>query len=350
MTTTLPARVEDYTALQAQASLNDTEKKVFKELDVHIKSRTKDNIMWYWDLGVRMTKIHNDARTTEGVYGKQLLLRLAVALGYKTDRQLRTAMDVVEAWGTKKAFTEFVKMRGEADNILQWTHIVYLAHIRDEDVRTQLAASTLNECWTAEELWAKVKQLANRTPRGTSGGPSLKIPNTAKACLTHVVSQADKFVSNAKTAWTGDAFDLNKAIKGMPADKLDDAFLEALRKAQRAIVALRTQATELEGTLNAAAADVLARRLEQERLTDNMGDDDEDDDIDDEEADDDDIDDEDDDIDDEADDDEDEDVAVDPEVATPGNPASVSIGKQRNKAARDKRAMAKVRKRKHSAV
>lgn len=266
MTQTLPAKVENYTALQAQASFTDAEKKAFRELENYIRTRTKDNILWYWDLGLKVKAVYDEAKKEGELYNKQVLLRLAKGLGFKTDRQLRNAMDVCRVWGTKKAFGEYLKMKGEAGNILSWSHIVYLSGIADADVRMQLAATSLDQCWTAEELWTKVKDIANRKPRGAGTRATTKVPTSARACLTHLLSQAQKFTYNVDNAWTGDAFSLRESVKDIPADKLDEKFVTALDKAQDEIVKMRLRAEQMEEMLNAVKADVQQRRDEQERL------------------------------------------------------------------------------------
>jgi len=266
--TTLPAKVEEYTALQAQSSFTKAETTAFKELDSYIKKYVKENILWYWELGQRVAKIYKAAKKNKDVYGTRLLLRLAKGLGYKTDRQLHNAMDVVDRFGTKAAFTKYLKMRGEAGNMLQWSHLVYLANVGDLDIRMQLAASSLEQCWTAEELWSKVKELCAREPRGSGRPPSIKIPGTARACLTHVQSQAAKFVSNCDHAWTGDAFDLIATVKDIPADKLNDTLLSAVLETRERIVELRARADQMDRVLSDTRVSIEARMAKQAALAD----------------------------------------------------------------------------------
>lgn len=277
MATTLPARVEEYTALQAQSTFTDAEKAAFKELYDYISTHTKDNIQWYWELGQKVAKIHKEAQAKKELYGKKVLLRQAIALGFKTDRQLHNAMAVCKAFGTKKAFNEYIKLRGEAGNMLQWSHIVYLAGVGDEDMRMQLAAATLEQAWTAEELWSKVKALCERRSRGTRS-PKTKVPTSARGCLTHVRSQASKFNFNFDNAWTGDAFDLRQTVKDTPADKLNEKFLESVQATRQEVSALQAKATELSNILSLTEADIQARIEAQQALEAQLAEEEEDED------------------------------------------------------------------------
>lgn len=265
MPTTLPAKVEEYTALQAQSTFTDAEQAAFKELRDYISQHTKDTIWWYWDLGQKVAKIYKDAQSKKELYGNKVLFRLALGLSFRTDRQLRNAMDVCASFGTKKAFTEYVKLEGEAGNRLSWSHIVYLAGVGDTDLRMQLAAASLEQTWTAEELWAKVKELCERRSRGTRT-PVTKVPTSARGCLTHVQSQASKFVYNHDNAWTGDAFDLDASIKEIPADKLSDKLLAAVREAKLQVTKLQARATTMANLLSSTEANIVVRMEAQAEL------------------------------------------------------------------------------------
>jgi len=265
MSTTLPAKIEDYTPLQAQSTYTDAEKAAFKELHTYIQQRTKDSSLWYWDLGQKVAAVHRKAASKKELYGNKVLTRLAVGLGFKTDAQLRNSMNVCKAFGTKKAFTEYIKMQGEAGNMLSWSHLVYLAGVGDLDTRMQLAAACLEQAWTAEELWAKVRDLCERTKRGTNK-PKVKVPQSARGCLTHVQSQAMKFNTNYDDAWTGDNFDLHKTIHEIPADKLNDKLLTAVRETKEQVVGMQTRAAAMAQVLAGTEADIEARMAAQAEM------------------------------------------------------------------------------------
>jgi len=265
MVTTLPANVEDYTPLQAQSTYSDAEKAAFGELQKYISEHTNVNIWWFWDLGQKVARIRRDAKSQQALYGKKVLFRLAKGLGHNNDRQLYNAMNVVTQFGSKKAFTEYVKLRGEAGNQLSWSHIVYLSGVGDTDLRMQLAAASLEQTWSAEELWRKVKELCDRKARGTRV-PDIKIPNSAQGCLTHVSSQAEKYVYNHDKAWTGDAFDLAATVKDIPADKLSIKLLDAVRETKKRVDGMQTRAATMVQILSDIEVDISARMDAQVRL------------------------------------------------------------------------------------
>jgi len=259
-TKNLPARVEEYTALQAQSTFTKSEQTAFNELSTYINQHTKENLWWYWDLGSKVAKIHKDAQKDQRLYGVRLLPRLAAGLGYKTDRQLRNAMAVVDLFQTKKAFQQYLKLQGESGNMLQWSHMVYLAKISDDKMRMQLAANTLEQCWTSEELWARVKALSTGKARGAGRPPKTKIPSTARGCLTHIGTQAQKFVDNHDKAWTGDAFDIAEKVKEIPADKLTDDLLSQVTGTREQLLAMASRANDYADVLLATSSNI-ERRL-----------------------------------------------------------------------------------------
>lgn len=262
MAAKLPANVLEYTALQAQASFTEAEKKAFKQLSGTISKHEKETLWWYWDLGQLVKGLYEESKAQAKFYGKNFLERQAKALGYSTDRVLRNAMDVVTQFGTKKAFGEYAKMQGEAGNSLGWTHMVYLAGVADDEIRGQLAAATLEQCWTAEMLWDKIRSMFTKKKRGKNT-PKAKIPTSIKGCLSNVVSMATKFVHNVDNAWTGDAFDIAKQVADLPADRLSDDFVETVHEAYLQLEALLDRTAILKKVLKQAEVDIDAKRASQ---------------------------------------------------------------------------------------
>jgi len=358
--TTLPAKVEEYTALQAQSTFTKAEEKAFKELNEYITKRAKDDIWWYWELGQKVKKIYEDAKDREDIYGKRVLLRMAKALGYKTDQQLRNTMTVVETFKTKKEFNKLVRLKGEAQNTLNWSHLVYLAQIGDDKLRNQLAASTLEQSWNAKDLWDRVKELANRKKRGSGAKVKTKIPASPVGMFSHVRSQANKFVQNFEEAWTGDVYDICGEVASIPADKLNDKLVQAVADTRAKLVSMQECAASLEEQLMQVEEDIEARRkaqaeAEEEAAAAEAAEEDYEDDIDEGEDDDDDFDPNDDvyaedeaeDAEEEEDDEVEEDSAQDEEDWE--EEETVNLGKQRNAQRRAKSAAEREKKKKREA-
>jgi len=224
--------------MQAQESLNAEEKKDFKALHKYISAHTKESLHWYWELGVRAKAMYDKSKEETGVYGRKTMQRIAISLNYSTDRPLRNAVHVVEAFGTKKAFEAYIKLSGESGNILNWSHYVQLAHIGNTEERMQQAAATLEQCLTSEELTKRIQDLStNRKVRGIRTAKT-KVPTSAAGALTHMRTQAEKFIANYDKAWTGDAFDLEKAVTDLPADKVTGVLLEVVRLSREKIIEL----------------------------------------------------------------------------------------------------------------
>ena len=257
----LPARVEDMTALQAIASFNEYEQKIFKELSDIIKKHNKETLIWYWDLGVRIVAILEDTKKNKEHYGKDILGRISTGLGFKTAGPLYQAKHVVEALGTKKAFTEFTKLASEAGNVLTWGHIVMLAGIGDSAMRLEIAGQALEQGWTVATLGQQVAKLVDRKQRGIrKAKPKVNIPGSVKKCLQHVTAQAENFRNMIENSWTGDAFDIMAQIEDIPASNLNEALLREFEATTELIGDMIEKAGEMaEGF--ASAQEVIRRKL-----------------------------------------------------------------------------------------
>jgi hypothetical protein len=264
----LPAKIDDMTALQAISSFNEYESKVFKELSDIIRKHNKENLNWYWDLGVRLTGVQEDAKKNKDHYGKNILGRVSAALGFKTVGPLYQALRVVEAFGTKKAFTEYTKLAGEAGNVLTWGHICMLAGVGDPDVRLDLAAAALEKGWPVDTLGEQVAALVNRKQRGIrKAKPKVKIPTSVKKCLQHVTAQAEAFVYAVSSSWTGDAFDLKARVEDIPAGNLNDALLTELQAARKRVAEMVESACTMDDQLKLAEA-AIQRKLRAQAAAD----------------------------------------------------------------------------------
>jgi len=264
--TTLPAKVEQWTALQAQSSFTAAEKAAYKDLRTRVDKIEKDTIWWYWELGQKIKEIYKDAQGNKELYGANLLDRLGIALGFTNGRPLRESLAVVETFGTKKLFQTYVKLKGEAGNSLSWTHIKHLAKIGDDDRRMQLATAAVSKNQTADDLRQRVQEYCESKKRGSGRKPKTKIPTTARSMLTHVVSQSNKFIENVDKAWTGDAFSITDSVHEIPADKLDDNLISSLEKTKVALEDMRDRADVLIEQLMAAEEDAEERMSAQAEL------------------------------------------------------------------------------------
>ena len=271
----LPAKVDDMTSLQAISSFNEHETKIFKELSDIVRRHNKDTLDWYWSLGVKLDSISSDAKKNKANYGHNVLGRISVALGFRTSGPLYQAMRVVEAFGTKKAFTEYTKLQGEAGNTLSWGHICMLSGIGDASLRLELAATSLEQGWTVETLGEQVAKLCDRKQRGIrTAKPKTKIPANDKKCLLHVTSQAESFIYSVKTAWTGDAFSLKSRVDDIPASNLNAALLDDLKATRERLSEMVTSACEMDDELKVAEA-TIARKLKAQADADAAAEEDE---------------------------------------------------------------------------
>lgn len=264
----LPAKVTDMTALQAIASFTPQEQKVFKELQDIIRKHNKDTLVWYWDLGIRVQTIGEDARKNKEHYGNNVLGRMSQGLGFRSSGPLYQAQRVVEAFGTKKSFTEFTKLSGEAGNTLSWGHLVMLAGISDETMRMDVAATALEQGWTVDMLSQHVAKLCSRKARGIrKAAPKTKIPTSVKKCIVHVTTQAEAWIHAVKSSWTGDAFNIAAKVDDIPTSSLNDALVTELESTRKRIEEMIESAGTMDKELAKAMA-AIKRKLKAQAEAD----------------------------------------------------------------------------------
>ena len=261
----VPTKVSDMTATQAVQTFTDHEHKVFEDLQKYIKAHNRETLEWYWQLGQRLTLIRVEAKKDKEHYGSKLLERIGVALGYKSANPLYQAISVVEAFGTKKALSEYTKLAGEAGNVLTWGHIVMLSGISDVSVRLDLAATALEQCWSVETLGNQVRSMVDRKSRGVrTGKKKVKIPTSVKKCLHDVTAKADQFREWVESSWTGDAFDIKAQIEDTPASNLNDKLLEDFIAAQKQLADMIESAETMADELSGAEAAIRRKMAAQE--------------------------------------------------------------------------------------
>ena len=255
--TTLPAKIADMTAVQAKKTFTEQEEKFFRDLQAYIKAHNKENLTWYWELGVRMTNVRELAKKDKEHYGSKLLERLGAALGYSSHGPLYQAISVVEAFGTKKAFTEYTKLAGESGNVLTWGHIVMLSGISDTAIRLDLAATALEQCWTVQRLGDQVRGLVDRKARGIrTGNKKVKIPTSVKRCLQDVASKAEQFRDWVQSSWTGDAYDITARVEETPTSSLSEKLLDDFMTAQKQLADMIESAETMSDELSQGEATI----------------------------------------------------------------------------------------------
>jgi hypothetical protein len=237
-------RWEDMNPLEVRNTYTKAEAVVFRDLANLIEDKVGKDLWWYWDLGKRLAVAIKDAKANKKHYGSNFIPRIARGLGYETGQMLANCVRMVDVWPTKKEFTALLKLRGEADNRLLWTHICHLATVSDQKTRNQLSIATLSNCWTARELFARTK---NENPRDNpNAGPTLKIPDNPGRCMTHMQSMSSQWVRQFDQAWTGSQFDLAVELSRVPNEQITPGLIKDMKATLKAVTTLekRTQKAE----------------------------------------------------------------------------------------------------------
>jgi DUF1016 N-terminal domain len=229
------------------AKLTPTEKTAFLKLKKINDEKIEGDVVWYWHLGQETAKILSDAREHHESYGNAIVNRLSRALNYSSDKPLNNAMHIAQTWPTRTKLDEMLRMRGDGEQRLFFTHMSHLTSISDDSVRTQYAARTLAEGWTAERLGQEIQKVAKKTKmrdrkeRGEEvGGRPTKLPSTVYNCLVHMKTQADKLTKLFTDAWMGEKFDLETAFSHMPPDKVSEELRAAIQEAREAMIVLQS--------------------------------------------------------------------------------------------------------------
>jgi hypothetical protein len=277
MATTLPARVQEYTAKQAKDSFTPAERKVFAGLQKYVTEHVRKDLDWYWELGVRLAAIMQTAKENHKLYGEELLLRMSKAMGLKSARQFYNALAVQKMCNGERApFNEYCKLKGELGNILSWSHIVYLTQVPDDAKRYQMACAALAEGLSAAELWARVKGYCEDVKQRGIRTAQAKIPRSARGALTHMQAQAAKFVFNYDKAWTGQ-FNLLKTVQELPMDQISVKLVSDVQAAQTEVDKMKERAAQLATTLAAVDKELKERIARQQALEAAQSDDDDED-------------------------------------------------------------------------
>jgi hypothetical protein len=243
-------RWEDMGPFEVRGTFTKAEWKVFKELFAIINDKVGTDLWWFWNLGQRLGETIKDAKKNKEHYGSKFVERIARGLGYETGLMLRNCVKIADVWPTKKAFEALLKLRGEADNRLMWTHICHLATVPDPKERDRLAIATLANCWTAKELFALVKE---KNPRSNPrGGPLLKIPDNSDKCMTHMTNMSSQWVRHFDEAWTGAQFDLGVELGSIPPEQITPGMIKAMKNTLKEVQKLEKRAQQAEKLLTTA--------------------------------------------------------------------------------------------------
>jgi hypothetical protein len=182
---------------------------------------------------------------------------------------LYNAMHLVETWPTKQVMTEMLRLRGENGRQLTWTHLAYLTNIKDEQVRTQMAATALEQGWTAKELYrniqARLTNTATVKPRGP--GRPYKVPSGISNCVTHVKTISEKFSDLVDKSWTGAAFSLSKAVEDMPPNLVNTQLVKQLHGGAEMLSKVIDRATKMLGVMQRSET-LCVQRMEAQKNAD----------------------------------------------------------------------------------
>jgi len=239
---------EESNPLKIIDGFTDSERTAYNTL--HRQHRDKDDHdrMWHWEVGKEVFAVLQDAKNNNEHFGKKVLERFAIALGYDTSNVLATAAQVYERWPTKAAFREVLKMKNEADNRLTWTHLAHLASFKDEKMLMRMATQALRKNWTARQLYKEIQNQCGSSNAAGAGPPHKLLKNPADA-MTHIVTLCGDLVKQFDNKWFCKGFDLGKELEKLPPDKVTSDLVKQVEKTRKQMRAVQAKLSAAQATL-----------------------------------------------------------------------------------------------------
>lgn len=232
--------------------------------------RLDEELWWHWEVGKDLNTALTTAKESNQLYGKNLVGRLAFALGLKADTALRTSVRVHRAYPVRKQFEAAIAKRGSGSFRLGWAHMTHLSSIKDSRTRQSLSDSAVVECWTAAELLKKIQAHLHDRSQDTGGRPR-KLPRDALACLQNITSVTKKVSSLVQDTWLRD-FDLQDQIEKLPEEAKNEELEGQLNTALLATTDLWSKTKKLRSTLLGLIAGLQESEEKQNGVDDDIDD------------------------------------------------------------------------------
>ena len=222
----------------------ETEHELYARLHSQHKEKADSDRWWHWEVGKEVHTALRDARANKEHYGKNVLKRMALALGYENESVLNTAALVYDRWPTKAAFKEVLKLKNEANDSLSWTHLAHLAQLKDDKMFSKLAKLALEKGLTARQLLQAIQEQSNNGRKG-AGGPKHKVPDNVSDAMKHINEASEKYAKKFDNSWFCKQFNLAEELEKVPSDDVTEALLaqvQAVREHMRDVQALLSEA------------------------------------------------------------------------------------------------------------
>ena len=216
--------MSDDNPIQIINDFKEKERELYARLHSQHKEKSDSDRWWHWEVGKVVHAALRDAKANEEHYGKNVLKRMALALGYDNESVLNTAALVYDRWPTKAAFKEVLKLKNEANDSLSWTHLAHLAQLKDDKMFSKLAQLSLEKGLTARQLLQAIQKQSNSSRKG-SGGPKHKLPSNPTDAMTHINTLFEAIVKKFDNSWFCKKFNLAKELEKLPADTITEALL-----------------------------------------------------------------------------------------------------------------------------
>ena len=226
----------------------ETDRELYDRLhSQHIEKADSDR-WWHWEVGKEVHAALRDAKDNKEHYGKNVLKRMSLALGYDNESVLNTAALVYDRWPTKAAFKEVLKLKNEANDSLSWTHLAHQAQLKDDKMFSKLAKLALEKGLTARQLLQAIQEQSNNGRKG-AGGPKHKLPATPSDAMTHINTLFESIVKKFDNSWFCKKFNLAKELEKVPADDVTEALLAQVQHTREHMREVQTLLSQAQSSL-----------------------------------------------------------------------------------------------------
>lgn len=145
-------------------------------------------------------------------------------------------------------------LQGLLDGRIEWSHVVVMGQLPNQETRQQVQAEIVENHWTVADTKNRVRELCPAKPRGP--GRNLSTPSSAEQAVARLVAAAEKYARVGSTVF-GEEFDVLGAYGSLTGADLSP---QQQAKLEEAIEFLRNLARQVQ-----ADADRLSGALEDVR-------------------------------------------------------------------------------------
>ena len=227
---------------RAIGAMTDDCRAVCDEIRNHLSTLSGNEIISYWQIGLRVNRVRSDP----GTYGTAAVDQLATALQI----EIGTLYNCARFNATFSSVGEvktLLKRRTSIGGSIEYSHLVALSRVDEEGLRNKLIEGLFQHGWGVRDLLAQIQTKLGRrgnNPNGRKGGTTSPIRSPAAAVATlrrtltalsektpQLVEQFDEYSDSTKLSTLADDDELARLTELLADLTLFRATLDKLTSA-----------------------------------------------------------------------------------------------------------------------